>query len=119
MKFLLEFVGCCGSSACDLAPPQARPPTSAYDPRKRGRTAAQTLRSKSAAEWQPSLYSISEDTIPPAEKDQRTLGVSDRMRKRKTGPAGAGSHVRSYSDDFGRNGYPAILPAFSAAPFLF
>uniref|UniRef100_A0A5B6ZL02 Uncharacterized protein n=1 Tax=Davidia involucrata TaxID=16924 RepID=A0A5B6ZL02_DAVIN len=132
MKFLLEFVSCCGPasrpSVATTTPPPAEetrslvhsPPPSRtdnrrYRRRKRERMAAS--RSDSVAEWRPSLCAISEDNIVP-EKDARAAVGSERILKRKVAST-ARVHVRSYSDDIGRAHLPAIIPAFSPTPFLF
>ncbi|GFZ07466.1 hypothetical protein Acr_19g0004030 [Actinidia rufa] len=104
MKFLLELVTCCRSGSSPsreketlaLAPPED-------SRRKREREAV--LKSRSAAEWQPSLCSISEDNMTAErerERERVILAGSERMIKRKAGSTTAGKkHVRSYSDDFG------------------
>ncbi|KAI8011495.1 hypothetical protein LOK49_LG06G00582 [Camellia lanceoleosa] len=122
MKFLLELVTCYGSISRQSpppppSPPRQPPPADSRPWRRRERAAA--LRSKSAAEWRPSLCSISEDAVTP-ERDHRTLNDSERLSKRKVrSTTTARVHVRSYSCDLGRSGFPVIMPAFSPAPFFF
>ncbi|CAL5335795.1 unnamed protein product [Camellia sinensis] len=104
MKFLLELVTCYGSISRQSpppppSPPRQPPPADSRPWRRRERAAA--LRSKSAAEWRPSLCSISEDAVTP-ERDHRTLNDSERLVKRKVrSTATARVHVRSYSGDLG------------------
>ncbi|GFZ12457.1 hypothetical protein Acr_23g0008420 [Actinidia rufa] len=116
MKFLLELVTCCTSGSSPsreeetltlaLAPPEDR-----RRKRERSATAVVVLRSRSAAEWRPSLCSISEDNMTAErerERERVILAGSERMIKRKVGSTTTGKvHVRSYSDDFG---YVPSLP---------
>ncbi|PPS05421.1 hypothetical protein GOBAR_AA15244 [Gossypium barbadense] len=75
-------------------------------------------------EWKPSLYVISEDNVLAEKREKTTPEASttpaDRAVKRKSG-AGSRSkvHVRSYSDDIGRNQEPVVIPTFSPTPFMF
>ncbi|XP_057464421.1 uncharacterized protein LOC130754267 [Actinidia eriantha] len=122
MKFLLELVTCCRSGSnpsrakktLALAPPEDS---------RRKREGEAVLKSRSAAEWRPSLCSISEDNMTAErerERERVILAGSERMIKRKAGSTTAGKkHVRSYSDDFGRNGFSTIMPTFSPTPFFF
>ncbi|KAE8703203.1 Organic cation/carnitine transporter4 isoform 1 [Hibiscus syriacus] len=75
-------------------------------------------------QWKPSLCSITEDNImtenrkkTPSETPPRTV---DRVVKRKSssGP-GSNVHVRSYSNETGRNPVAVFLPTFSPTPFMF
>ncbi|PSR95643.1 Serine/threonine-protein kinase MRCK gamma like [Actinidia chinensis var. chinensis] len=123
MKFLLELVACCRSGSNPsraketlvLAPPE--------DSKREREATAAVLKSRSAAEWRPSLCSISEDNMTAErerERERVILAGSERMIKRKAGSTTAGKkHVRSYSDDFGRNGFSTIMPMFSPTPFFF
>ncbi|PSR96316.1 hypothetical protein CEY00_Acc26365 [Actinidia chinensis var. chinensis] len=128
MKFLLELVTCCTSGSSPsreeetlaLAQPEDR---RRKRERERSATAVVVLRSRSAAEWRPSLCSISEDNMTverEREREKVILAGSERMIKRKVGSTTAGKvHVRSYSDDFGRSGFSTIMPTFSPTPFFF
>ena len=120
MKFLLELVTCCRSGSSPsraeetLAP---APPEDSRRKREREATAVVVLRSRSAAEWRPSLCSISEDnTTAERERERERVIVagSERMIKRKAGSTTAGKvHVRSYSDDYG---YVLSLQPFPTLP---
>ncbi|TYI85091.1 hypothetical protein E1A91_D05G414500v1 [Gossypium mustelinum] len=69
-------------------------------------------------EWKPSLYVISEDNVL-AEKREKTT-PADGAVKRKSGVGSRSKvHVRSYSDDIGRNQEPLVIPTFSPTPFMF
>ncbi|KAK9265982.1 hypothetical protein L1049_000054 [Liquidambar formosana] len=127
MKFLLEFVSCCGSnyssrpSEAPTSPParveetRSLVPPRRYRRRKRGRLGASGSVSAAAAEWRPSLCAISEDNVV-MEKEGRTVG-SERTVKRK---AQVRVQVRSHSDEeFRQTPFPMVVPAFSPTPFLF
>ncbi|XP_059457942.1 uncharacterized protein LOC132187601 [Corylus avellana] len=134
MKFILEFVWCCGSPGCCSRPGAAaeEDETRWLEPSRPARRSGRRRRGRmgpaeAGPEWKPSLCAISEDkavlVVIEKEKavDNQTVGSegSPRIVKRK-----AGSHVRvhvrsSYSDDYGRTHVPVAIPAFSPTPFMF
>ncbi|KAG4149926.1 hypothetical protein ERO13_D05G363800v2 [Gossypium hirsutum] len=75
-------------------------------------------------EWKPSLYVISEDNVLAEKREKTTPEASttpaDGAVKRKSGVGSRSKvHVRSYSDDIGRNQEPLVIPTFSPTPFMF
>ncbi|XP_011030907.1 PREDICTED: uncharacterized protein LOC105130203 [Populus euphratica] len=140
MKFLLEFVSCCGVSSCGgqevLLPAESVGRQSEEETRelmtvrndhrrkKRGRGSSTAGNNDSGAEWKPSLSAISENNVVVA----RERGV-ERVLNRKgsvaaAGGGGRGGRVRqiaslsSYVDNYRRNGVSIVIPAFSPTPFM-
>ncbi|RDX61005.1 hypothetical protein CR513_60807, partial [Mucuna pruriens] len=121
MRFLFEFVSCCAS-------PTQRPPEPALRPAEEERSlvlatattapSRRPMRKKQrmgAADWRPSLGSISEDsTASPRERDSpRNRAVaSDGRDVKKRSAAGAGGTAkvrhRSYSDGYHGKIQPAL-----------
>ncbi|XP_022753632.1 uncharacterized protein LOC111301920 [Durio zibethinus] len=131
MRSFLEFVSCCVTTpevATDeevvtaVTPPRREvtrplmPPKVAALSKKKMKVRVGTPGSMTP-EWKPSLFVISEDNFI-VEKREKT--PADRVVKRKS-TAGSRSkvHVRSCSDDMGRNPLPVVIPAFSPTPFIF
>ncbi|KAL3736264.1 hypothetical protein ACJRO7_025254 [Eucalyptus globulus] len=146
MKFLLEFVSCCGSPRKEgeriraAAEPRAEGEEWerrrwAGRRRKRRRGSAGT-----AEEWKPSLCAISEDVVAVTVERVGGGGGGGRETKKKAAAAdpapepersasrkrSGGSYVRVH--DRGLNGdeydqrrasFQAVIPAFSPAPFMF
>lgn len=117
MKFLLEFVSCCGSSACSgrgTAPERAEyeeetrclapsSPSRMNRRRRRGRPG----QSAAESEWKPSLCAIAEDNAMVVMMEKEKSGCANdsgsdaRMYAKGKSGSGAGVRVRSYSDDYG------------------
>ncbi|KAB2605830.1 hypothetical protein D8674_005547 [Pyrus ussuriensis x Pyrus communis] len=120
MKFLLEFVPCCGAT---------RPTTSNSEPaplseetRSLVRAPSRILRrrrkrrsSVNSSDWTPSLSSISEDNVAAKVVD-RTAAI-ERAVKRKSGQDRTRVQVRSHGEDYGQASF--AIPAFSPTPFTF
>ncbi|XWS51965.1 hypothetical protein CRYUN_Cryun11dG0027000 [Craigia yunnanensis] len=135
MRYFLEFVSCCvktpevatNKEVVAVATPPRREETRSLMPskvaalRKKKRVRVGTPGSMTP-EWKPSLCVISEDNVTAVkrEKTPAKFTTADRVVKRKS-TAGSRSkvHVRSYSDDIGRNQVPIVIPAFSPTPFMF
>ncbi|KAH0986807.1 hypothetical protein GBA52_014205 [Prunus armeniaca] len=125
MKFLLEFVSCCGIARPATIGEQAplSEETSSLVPRrmrrrrKRGRLGNSGSTSPNSAEWRPSLTSISEDNVVAMVVD-RTAEV-ERAVKRKSGQSRTIAQVRSHGEDYGRASLTTAIPAFSPTPFMF
>ncbi|GMY31557.1 hypothetical protein FCV25MIE_26799 [Fagus crenata] len=139
MKFLLEFVTCCGPMRMGTSQHRAEAVVAAEEegtrwlaasiPARRRRRKRRVYGPASAVaetEWKPTLCAISEDTavVVMVEKTkkkeemevQTAVGMgSEMVATRKTGSR-ARVHVRSYSDE--RRHMP-IIPAFAPAPFMF
>ncbi|TKY45442.1 hypothetical protein E2542_SST09542 [Spatholobus suberectus] len=132
MRFLFEFVSCCGSPT-QRAPEPAVPPaeeerwlvpaTTAAAPSRRPCRKKQRM---GAAEWRPSLGPISEDAAPPRERESPRISAASSAardaKKRSAGGAGGAAKVRyrSYSDGYsGSVAMPTIMPTFSPTPFMF
>ncbi|CAN8301892.1 unnamed protein product [Cochlearia groenlandica] len=121
MKSLLELVVPCfgshdsASAADDSISDETQTLMKQPRRRERVRIAGQPGH---VAEWRPSLTVISE--IKPAITEEEK-----KVRRKSEGVAGAassrsgGGHVRFRSDDFGRNAFEPVIPAFSPAPFMF
>ncbi|KAL1299370.1 hypothetical protein HN51_043818 [Arachis hypogaea] len=121
MRFLLDFVYCCGTSNLRSedsgysTKPLVPPPSQNFRRKKRG-----------APDWRPSLGSISED-IAAAPRERGGPGAGRDVRRRSGGGAAVAPAVRVqrryYSDDgdydYRRNTMPTIMPAFSPTPFMF
>ncbi|KAE8667308.1 Organic cation/carnitine transporter4 isoform 1 [Hibiscus syriacus] len=73
--------------------------------------------------WKPSLCSITEDNIMAENRKKipsETPTTVGRVVKRKSSSGSRSNvHVRSYSNDTGRNSVPVFLPTFSPTPFMF
>ncbi|XP_040986933.1 uncharacterized protein LOC121234868 [Juglans microcarpa x Juglans regia] len=90
--------------------------------RRRGRLGQPAAES----EWKPSLCAIAEDNAMVVMMEKEKAGCANdsgseaqRSAKRKSG-SGAGVHVRSYGDDYGRTHHiPTVIPAFAPTPFMF
>ncbi|KAM1041485.1 hypothetical protein ACFX13_031403 [Malus domestica] len=120
MKFLLEFVSCCGAT---------RPATSTSEPASLSEETRSLVRAPSrmrrcsrkrrssvnSCDWRPSLSSISEDNVAAMVVD-RTAGI-ERSVKRKSGHDRTKVQVRSHDEDNGRASF--AIPAFSPMPFMF
>ncbi|KAB2615761.1 hypothetical protein D8674_022349 [Pyrus ussuriensis x Pyrus communis] len=113
MKFLLEFVSCCGAT---------RPATSTSEPAPLSEETSRMIRcsrkrrsSVNSCDWRPSLSSISEDNVAAMVVD-RTAGM-ERSVKRKSGHDRTKVQVRSHDEDYGRASF--AIPAFSPMPFMF
>ncbi|CAA7049186.1 unnamed protein product [Microthlaspi erraticum] len=131
MKFLLELVvPCFGSHQLHQSAATAGDSTSTETKslmkerrrRKRVRVAGQPGQ---AAEWRPSLSVISEHKPVITEISEK--GEQERKVRRKSEGSGGGDassrsgggHVRFRSDDYGRNAFEPVIPAFSPTPFMF
>ncbi|KAH8494502.1 hypothetical protein Peur_060785 [Populus x canadensis] len=138
MKFLLEFVSCCGvSSGGALEVPESVGRQSEEETRelmtvrndhrrkKRGRGSSTAGNNDSGVEWKPSLSAISENNVVVAGE----RGV-ERVLNRKGsvagggGGGGGGGRVREiaslcgYVDNDRRNGVSIVIPTFSPTPFM-
>ncbi|KAK7342596.1 hypothetical protein VNO80_25552 [Phaseolus coccineus] len=127
MRFLFEFVACCGS-------PMQRTPEPAVPPLEEERSlvpaaaAAATVsvrrpgRKKQrtrSAEWRPSLGPILEDGVTlPKESPRKDTAASPASDAKKRSTAKV--RYRSYSDGY-RSGasMPTMIPTFSPTPFMF
>ncbi|KAG2299343.1 hypothetical protein Bca4012_010916 [Brassica carinata] len=130
MKFLLELVvPCFGSqqlhqssaTADDSISGETQSLMKQRRRRKRVRVAGQPGQ---AAEWRPSLSVISEHK-PAIKETSETVKEKRKVRRKSDGGGGeassrsGGGHVRFRSDDFGRNAFEPVIPAFSPTPFMF
>ncbi|KAJ9671947.1 hypothetical protein PVL29_025544 [Vitis rotundifolia] len=119
MKFIFEFVSCCGTPPRPAVLEEVPLPEESRTLEVRRRYRKERVgssRSSSLVEWQPSLCSISEDNIV-LEKEERPA-ESERTPKRKAASS-TKIHVRSHSEDYGRSQISMMLPTFSPAPFMF
>ncbi|BAT89876.1 uncharacterized protein HKW66_Vig0246550 [Vigna angularis] len=121
MRFLFEFVSCCGL-------PTQRTPEPAVLPLEEERSfvseAAPTVSVRrrhrkrqrmGSAEWKPSLGPISEDGATQAKESPRkntAASPASDAKKRTT----AKVRYRSYSDG---SSMPTMIPTFSPTPFMF
>ncbi|XP_027356087.1 uncharacterized protein LOC113865602 [Abrus precatorius] len=133
MKFFFEFVSCCGSPTKRASEPIAPAPEeeSSLVPATISVTVASSRRycrrqkKAGAADWRPSLGSISEDSVVPPRESPRSGAVASAGRdgkKRSASAAGGGAKIRyrSYSDGYyGASAMSTGMPAFSPAPFMF
>ncbi|ESQ43011.1 hypothetical protein EUTSA_v10015006mg [Eutrema salsugineum] len=130
MKFLLELVvPCFGSqqlhqtdaNADDSVSDETQSLMKQRRRRKRVRVAGQPGQ---VAEWRPSLSVISEHKPAITEKSEK-VEEERKVRRKSEGGGGeassrsGGGHVRFRSDDFGRNAFEPVIPAFSPTPFMF
>ncbi|XP_010482865.1 PREDICTED: uncharacterized protein LOC104761476 [Camelina sativa] len=133
MKFLLELVvPCFGSqqfqestaaTADDSVSEETQTLMKQRRRRKRVRVAGQPGQ---IAEWRPSLSVISETKPAITEKSVKDEEKKKVRRKSEGNDGGdatssrsGGGHVRFRSDDFGRNAFEPVIPAFSPTPFMF
>ncbi|KAL6314115.1 hypothetical protein AAG906_011853 [Vitis piasezkii] len=120
MKFIFEFVSCCGMPPRPAVPEEVPLPeesrTVELRRRYRKERVGSSRSSSSSVEWHPSLCSISEDNLV-LEKEERPA-ESVRTPKRKAASS-TKIHVRSYSEDYRRSQISMTLPTFSPAPFMF
>ncbi|KAG7534232.1 hypothetical protein ISN45_Aa08g018110 [Arabidopsis thaliana x Arabidopsis arenosa] len=131
MKYLLELVvPCFGSqqfqesaaTAEDSVSDETQTLMKQRRRRKRVRVAGQPGQ---VAEWRPSLSVISENKpaiTKISEKDEEKKKVRRKSEGNGGGDASSrsgGGHVRFRSDDFGRNAFEPVIPAFSPTPFMF
>ncbi|KAL9236365.1 hypothetical protein vseg_011045 [Gypsophila vaccaria] len=155
MRFIFDYVTCCmmmstpcnkesasshtthsTSSSTSKAEDETRSLVTAPSRNNSGRRRKRTSTRGSSADWQPSLFAISEDndnvnkvvTVAKATavKDRPKVAAvpvkptssSSRNVKRCGGFSGrVNNHSRSY--DFSHEPIPMIVPTFSAAPFMF
>ncbi|KAH6775575.1 hypothetical protein C2S52_013136 [Perilla frutescens var. hirtella] len=124
MKFLLEFVACCGSSPSGTRrPAEDTRLLMVQEPRRRVARKQDRARG-SGREWRPSLSSISEDVLT-AEKNknvERTEAEGwQRSLKRKVTSMSQRDRPRRSSDhdDYRRAEITCVIPTFSPAPFMF
>ncbi|KAK7405101.1 hypothetical protein VNO78_06296 [Psophocarpus tetragonolobus] len=129
MRFFFEFVSCCGlptqrspepavpaeeEDESSLVP--ATPPTAV--------TSRALCRKKvrmGAAEWRPSLGSISENATPPRETRKGAAASGGRDAKKRSGGGSPKVQFRSYIDGYYASGpsMPTMMPTFSPTPFMF
>ncbi|KAL9383199.1 hypothetical protein Peur_023522 [Populus x canadensis] len=135
MKFLLEFVSCCGvSSGGALEVPESVGRQSEEETRelmtvrndhrrkKRGRGSLTAGNNDSGVEWKPSLSAISENNVVVAGE----RGVERVLNRKGSVAAGGrgGGRVREiatlsgYVDNYRRNGVSMVIPAFYPTPFM-
>ncbi|KAK7262676.1 hypothetical protein RJT34_30251 [Clitoria ternatea] len=129
MRFILEFVSCCG-----LPTQQPPEPTVARAEEERSlvpaavvsrRVSRKKHRRTGSADWRPSLGSISEDpTVLPRESPRPGTVAPARRDVNKRSVAGGGGaakfRYRSYGDGYyGPASVPTIMPTFSPTPFMF
>ncbi|EOA14204.1 hypothetical protein CARUB_v10027356mg [Capsella rubella] len=133
MKFLLELVvPCFGSqqfnqstvtAADDSVSDETQTLVKQRRRRKRVRVAGQP--GQQVVEWRPSLSVISENKPAITEKSEKEVEKKKVRRKSEGNDGGdassrsGGGHVRFRSDDFGRNAFEPVIPAFSPTPFMF
>ncbi|KAF5727991.1 hypothetical protein HS088_TW21G00133 [Tripterygium wilfordii] len=143
MKFLLEFVSCCGcatttaakndsvngSVVLELGPSPISPLSEEtislvssqrrYRRRKRGRVGSSGCCSAAGGgEWRPSLSSIDEDHVVMIER-RRKIEVKRTVKRKGSLRGGSGDigRDRTFSDD---SGIPfLVMPEFSPTPFMF
>ncbi|XP_022717950.1 uncharacterized protein LOC111276475 [Durio zibethinus] len=138
MRSFLEFVSCCVTTpevsvkeqvvTAGTAPRKEETrslmPTKVAALRKKKKRVRVGTPGSLTPEWKPSLFVISEDKVT-AEKREKTppqaaTATVDRVVKRKSTTGSRSKvHVRSYSDDIGRNSVQVVIPAFSPTPFMF
>ncbi|KAG8365024.1 hypothetical protein BUALT_Bualt18G0059900 [Buddleja alternifolia] len=102
MKFLLEFVTCCGS--CDRQPAEETRLLVVQESRRRGGRRKGRARG-SSGEWRPSLTSISEEAALMAEKIsnvERPVEAWRRKLKRKVSSMSQRDRNRSSDRDYDR-----------------
>ncbi|KAK3407469.1 hypothetical protein EUGRSUZ_K03519 [Eucalyptus grandis] len=127
MKFLFEFVSCCGSPRKEGERIRA-----AAAPRAEGEEWER--RRWAAEEWKPSLCAISEDVVVVTVE---RVGGGETKKKATADPApepersasrkrSGGSYARVHDRGFNgdeydqrRASFQAVIPAFSPAPFMF
>ncbi|GMI63698.1 hypothetical protein like AT5G54585 [Hibiscus trionum] len=135
MRFFVEFVSCCVknpevfTTEEMVAAPRREETRSLMAPkmvapRKKKKRVKIATPFSTTSEWKPSLYAISEDNTMTEKKEkmqsEATTTTADRAVKRKsTSGSRSKIHVRSHSDDMGRNSEPVIIPTFSPTPFMF
>ncbi|KAK9689054.1 hypothetical protein RND81_09G031900 [Saponaria officinalis] len=120
MKFILEYVTCCIiSTPCETKEP---PPSGTR--RRRRRTPARG----STVDWRPSLFAIAENNAVAVaavemKKKESVRQPMSRSVTRNVNRCGVssgrvnGSPNRAY--EYRRDPLPIVIPAFSAAPFMF
>ncbi|XVF04026.1 hypothetical protein REPUB_Repub05bG0045200 [Reevesia pubescens] len=136
MRSFLEFVSCCvtnpevSTNEEEVETPPRREETRSLMPtkvaalrmKKRGRVGTP---GSMTPEWKPSLYMISEDNVMAEKREitppEVTTTTADRVlvKRKSTTVSRSKVHVRSYSDDIGRNQVPTVIPTFSPVPFMF
>ncbi|KAJ6423291.1 hypothetical protein OIU84_024267 [Salix udensis] len=139
MKFLLEFVGCCGVSSGRGGPKEGPESVEGlseethalvalrrnYRRRKRGRWPSAAGNNNSGVEWKPTLSAISENNVAAAVVGETGGG---RLVKRK-GWVGGGARdgggrardiasLSAYVENYRRERVLSVIPAFSPAPFM-
>ncbi|XP_030513647.1 uncharacterized protein LOC115727556 [Rhodamnia argentea] len=142
MKFLFEFVSCCGSPRKEGERVQAlAPPSEGGEEGRRWTRRRRKRRRGAAAEWKPSLCAISEDVMVVTVERVGEGGGGGRERRKKaavdsdsepepersasrkrSGGSGARVHDRVFNgDDYDqrRASFHAVIPACSPAPFMF
>ncbi|KAJ6753643.1 hypothetical protein OIU79_026472 [Salix purpurea] len=138
MKFLLDFVGCCGVSSCRGGPKEGPESVGGLSEethalvelrrnhrrRKRWRGPSAAGNNISGAEWKPTLSAISENNVAAAVIGETGGG---RLVKRKGWVGGVrdgGGRARdfvslsSYVENYRRDRVLSVIPAFSPAPFM-
>ncbi|KAI9185514.1 hypothetical protein LWI28_008040 [Acer negundo] len=129
MRFLLEFVSCCGcrESSRGVRPEEEPSKTEEtktlvssikrnYRRRRRGRFGGGVQ--SEPAEWKPSLFAIMEDNV--VMELEKKKSETERVTKRKSGVSHKSRpRVRNYGFEFGGSSLAPVFPAFSATPFMF
>ncbi|KAJ6332851.1 hypothetical protein OIU77_008825 [Salix suchowensis] len=139
MKFLLEFVSCCGVSnggGVGQEVPESVGRRSEEETRevmtmrndhrrkKRGRGSSADGINDSRDEWKPSLSAISENNMVVVE-ERRVERVLNRKGSVAAGGGNGGGRARDiaslsgYGDNYRPNGVWTVIPAFSPTPFMF
>lgn len=81
-----------------------------------------------AADWRPSLFAIAEDNavpVGPEKKENRSrpaevvVKPAGSRNVKRCGTSSVRVNVHTRPHDFGHNPLPLVVPAFSAAPFMF
>lgn len=137
MKFLLEFVGCCGVSSGGGGPKEVPESVGRLSEeethalvvvrrnhrwKKRGRGPSTAGNNNSGVEWKPTLSAISENNVAAVVGE--TGGERLVRRKGSVGGGGGGGRARDiaslsdYVENYRRNRVMAVIPAFSPAPFM-
>ncbi|KAL3850805.1 hypothetical protein ACJIZ3_012687 [Penstemon smallii] len=139
MKFLLEFVACCGSCSSGTRQPaeETRLLVVQQEPRRRVGRKRGRLRGNADREWRPSLTSISEDNVLLSERiNNINNNINNNNNKKIERPAEVGwkrslkrkvssmsQRGRSRSSnlhyDYTRQAPPTIMPSFAVTPFMF
>ncbi|CAE6240526.1 unnamed protein product [Arabidopsis arenosa] len=131
MKYLLELVvPCFGSqqfqeSAATVEDSVSDETQTLMKQRRRRKRVRVAGQPGQVAEWRPSLSVISENKpaiTKISEKDEEKKKVRRKSEANGGGDASSrsgGGHVRFRSDDFGRNAFEPVIPAFSPTPFMF